>query len=175
MQLLISLCTFHSHIGYIHDDAHLGNFLFHKVPPGGYWHYELIYKNLYNNAKETVNIYVPNVGYLVVLWDPGMAKPIDPYYDDIPFVDYNRVISLIGRISQIPLYKTKGMKPVPPNIFMPFEKIYNFIESDPYKNTVFQHVASHKDKYFKHILFDSKALPAGQTIINKKPYKIYSF
>lgn len=64
MQIICSISSFHS-LKYTHNDTHLGNFLVHKVKPGGCWRYEI--------AGHT--IYVPNTGYLLVLWDPGLATP----------------------------------------------------------------------------------------------------
>lgn len=52
--------------GYVHDDAHAGNFLVHKVKSGGAWRYDL----------EGKTYLVPNAGHLVVLWDFGMTGGI---------------------------------------------------------------------------------------------------
>ena len=65
MQVIFALYTFHR-MGYSHNDCHLGNFLIHKIQRGGYWLYKV------GNHK----VYVPNMGYLVVLWDFGLAETI---------------------------------------------------------------------------------------------------
>jgi predicted unusual protein kinase regulating ubiquinone biosynthesis (AarF/ABC1/UbiB family) len=41
-------------MGFYHNDLHLGNFLIHKVKPGGFWHYKI----------SDIDIYVKNMGYL---------------------------------------------------------------------------------------------------------------
>ncbi|KAJ3223125.1 hypothetical protein HDU81_009385 [Chytriomyces hyalinus] len=46
-----------------HNDLHYGNVLVHKVKPGGYWKYVI-------NEKA---YFVPNCGYMFVLWDFGLA------------------------------------------------------------------------------------------------------
>lgn len=69
MQTALALHAFHG-LGYAHNDTHLGNFLYHRVKPGGYWRYNV------RVAGESVPIFVPNRGHLVVLWDPGMATDV---------------------------------------------------------------------------------------------------
>jgi hypothetical protein len=65
VQILLSLMFFYKKINAFHADAHNGNFLFHKVKPGGYFHY-----NIYG-----VDYYLKNIGYLWVIWDFGLIKP----------------------------------------------------------------------------------------------------
>jgi hypothetical protein len=48
-----------------HNDAHSGNFLYHKITPGGYFHY-----NLYGK-----DFYLENIGFLWVIWDFGLIQP----------------------------------------------------------------------------------------------------
>lgn len=62
-QILLALYAFHL-LGWKHNDAHLGNFLVHKVAPGGYWRYRVW----------DLDVYVRNLGQLLVLWDPGRAS-----------------------------------------------------------------------------------------------------
>lgn len=47
-----------------HNDLHAGNVLVHKIKPGGYFLYKI------NNK----NYYVPNLGYVFLLWDFGMIS-----------------------------------------------------------------------------------------------------
>lgn len=176
MQVLIALSTFHSFTGHIHNDAHLGNFLFHKIPPGGYWHYEIEHENPLTKNTETVDMFVPNTGYLVVLWDPGLAKGINYKMQVEPFVDFDRVLYLMGNISKVPQYIKKGMKPIPIDVFIPFKFMHEYIKTYA-KLTLFQTIsiiATLKNKYLQHIVFDSKGLPTNHTVLNEKPYKIYS-
>jgi hypothetical protein len=63
-QLLISIMFFQDRIQSYHTDAHGGNFLYHKIKPGGYFHY-----NIYGQ-----DYYLENKGYLWVIWDFGLAK-----------------------------------------------------------------------------------------------------
>jgi hypothetical protein len=97
MQLVFSIYSFHL-MGYSHNDAHLGNFLIHEIQPGGYWRYQI---------KE-IDVYVENKGYLLVMWDPGMATKLQNYT-----VDYNRALRLIMNMHTYKSYMNKGMKPLP--------------------------------------------------------------
>jgi predicted unusual protein kinase regulating ubiquinone biosynthesis (AarF/ABC1/UbiB family) len=56
---------FYKIINAFHADAHNGNFLFHKIKPGGYIHY-----NIYG-----VDYYLKNLGFMFVIWDFGLIKP----------------------------------------------------------------------------------------------------
>jgi predicted unusual protein kinase regulating ubiquinone biosynthesis (AarF/ABC1/UbiB family) len=56
---------FHYYTNNYHCDTHTGNFLFHKIKPGGYFHY-----NIYGK-----DYYLENQGYLWVVWDFGLIEP----------------------------------------------------------------------------------------------------
>jgi len=80
-QIYLAILSFHS-LGYSHNDAHWGNFLYHKINPGGYIKYNI-------NGRE---VYLENVGYLWVIWDYGFATQL--YKDSIQdtIKDYTRVV-----------------------------------------------------------------------------------
>jgi hypothetical protein len=88
-QVMLGLYAFHR-MGFAHEDAHLGNFLIHKVTPGGYWWYRV----------GGVNVYVENLGSLLVLWDPGRAE-VAP----MAWRDYDRPLHLMHDMQR--LYPTK--------------------------------------------------------------------
>jgi len=71
-QILLSILSFHVHTNLIHVDAHWGNFLYHKIKPGGYIHYKI-----YDN-----DIYIKNMGYLWIIWDYMIKKKDDEEYLD---------------------------------------------------------------------------------------------
>ena len=80
-QIYISILSFHS-LGYSHNDAHWGNFLYHKINPGGYIRYDI-------NGKE---LYLENVGYLWVIWDYGFAIQLDKKDIKETIKDYYRIL-----------------------------------------------------------------------------------
>lgn len=156
MQIYISLHTFHKYTGYLHNDAHWGNFLIHKIKAGGYWHYKI------NN----VDMYVPNLGYLVVLWDPGLARMItERKY--APIVDFNRIYQLIVNTG---LFKNERVKEISPEVLEPFTSMYYLMEDEKDKRNAFVHFFKNNKKVhgFKTILIDPSEKPKG--IINSEPY-----
>ena len=62
IQCLLSIVFFHKLTNYSHEDAHLNNYLFHKIKPGGYFHY-----NIYG-----VDYYLKNLGVIIILNDFGL-------------------------------------------------------------------------------------------------------
>jgi len=89
------IASLHS-VGFMHSDSHDGNFLYKKIHPGGYFHYKI-------NEK---NYYIPNLGYIWVIWDFGVCGPIVRHYDYIE--DYN-LINLYLRYDN-PKMITKSFK-----------------------------------------------------------------
>jgi hypothetical protein len=78
-QIYISIMFFHHYTNYYHNDTHGGNFLYHQIKPGGYFHY-----NIYG-----VDYYLENKGYLWVIWDFGLIKPLTtkkPIINDYDFL-----------------------------------------------------------------------------------------
>ena len=65
IQIMISIMFFHKYTNAHHRDTHSGNFLYHKITPGGYIHY-----NLYGK-----DFYLENLGFLWVIWDFGLMQP----------------------------------------------------------------------------------------------------
>ena len=63
-QILISIMFFQDRMQAYHKDTHAGNFLYHKIKSGGYFHY-----NIYGK-----DYYLENKGYLWVIWDFGLVK-----------------------------------------------------------------------------------------------------
>ena len=79
-QIFISILTFHIKMKKSHNDCHWGNFLYHKIKPGGYIHY-----NIYNK-----DIYLENKGYLWIIWDFGLTTELNNYNR---YKDYNIILN----------------------------------------------------------------------------------
>lgn len=84
-QVFIAILSFHS-LGYSHNDAHWGNFLYHKINPGGYIKYNI-------NGNE---VFIENLGYLWIIWDYGFTKLFDKLDILTTMTDYVRIISAFG-------------------------------------------------------------------------------
>ena len=150
IQALISLHTFHIQTNYIHNDSHFGNFLYHKIKKGGYWHYK--YKN--------TDIYVPNTGYLLVLWDPGLAHKIIQGTEYMPYTDYYRLFSILKS------YIDEGKIDLPQDIYIQLKLLIQYVlDKSSDINSIMKYFE--KKPTFQHILY---TLPLNETIINKKPY-----
>jgi len=59
VQILLSIMFFYKEVKSFHNDASSANFLYHKIKPGGYFHYKILERDYY----------VENIGYLWVIWD----------------------------------------------------------------------------------------------------------
>ena len=88
VQIFLSLMFFNDYTKSYHYDPHTGNFLYHIVKPGGYFHY-----NIYGN-----DYYLENQGTLWVIWDFGLIKPFTennkygPKYDLPINIDYDYIL-----------------------------------------------------------------------------------
>ena len=67
IQQFLSIMFFNYHTGRVHNDAHPGNFLFHKIKAGGYFHYNI----------DGVDYYLENLGFLWVIWDFDFSTTIE--------------------------------------------------------------------------------------------------
>lgn len=82
-QIFFSIAIFHQSLNKVHLDCHWGNFLYHEVPAGGYLHYKVGKKD----------IYIPNMGYVWVIWDFGFAKKrLNNNIDQHVMKDYYRIL-----------------------------------------------------------------------------------
>jgi len=80
-QTLISIMFFHNLTNSFHTDTHSGNFLYHKIKSGGYFHY-----NIYGD-----DYYLENQGYLWVIWDFGLIQDFT-YNNNKIMVDYELLL-----------------------------------------------------------------------------------
>ena len=166
-QIVLTVCRFHTE-NFVHMDLHLGNLLVHKVKAGGYWHYKVLGRD----------VYVPNVGYLVVLWDFDKSHFIKVGKKDLPLSimeDYSTPINLMYFSKEI--YKTAATLPFETSAFLDIANSsfmhYEKIEKENRKNKVFD--ADTEIDAIKHYLEDPRHSftildnrPAG--VINDKPY-----
>ena len=75
-QIYMCIASLHS-FGLRHNDSHSGNFLFKKIEAGGFFHYII----------NGIDYYIPNIGYLWIIWDFGVSSEVTRHYDYID--DYN--------------------------------------------------------------------------------------
>ena len=158
MQILFAIYTFHS-LGWSHQDCHLGNFLVHHIKAGGCWRYQVGGKN----------VYVPNHGFLLVLWDPGLASSMTDFK-----TDYDRTFRLIANMEHYKLYTDAGLnKPPKPLVdfgIVPVINSFNFSIKDE-KHTIIDIIDRIKSDVikFKSIVVDDT--PPSH-LLNVKAYKV---
>ena len=92
-QVYLSMMFFYYYTNSYHNDSHFGNFLYHKIKPGGYFHY-----NIYGK-----DYYLENIGYLWVVWDFGFAthftkkkKIGNTILNTFINCDYDKIINVIN-------------------------------------------------------------------------------
>lgn len=145
-QILIAVLSFHHFTGGLfHDDCHYKNFLFHKIKPGGYFHY-----NIYGR-----DIYIKNLGYIWMIWDFGLVKR-DSYSIKRRLEDYFRILYSVDKYYKQPLA----------NVDRIFELRRNYIDIFGNSDKMFFEVLFNFKGLFE---FD---IPKNSKIINKKPYII---
>lgn len=145
-QILLAVLSFHHFTGgSFHNDCHYKNFLFHKIKPGGYFHY-----NIYGT-----DIYVKNLGYIWMIWDFGLVK--QDYNKKRRLEDYFRIVYFFNKY-----YYNEPLKNV--------EKILEY--KNKYLSTFGDSDKKFFQMLFKlnHLFhFD---IPENSKIINKRPYII---
>lgn len=81
-QIIVAIYSFHK-LGYTHNDAHTGNFLYHILSrPNNSFAYNIFSRNYYIN----------NVEFLIVLWDFATAQE---YYEPDYHKDYIKIFKSI--------------------------------------------------------------------------------
>ena len=153
-QILISILSFHFFTNnYYHHDCHYKNFLFHRIKPGGYFHYKIYNKD----------IYIENMGYVWMIWDFGLVKTNTGIYKNNQLEDYFRLNNMFRdymHYNQISLINDYVLK------LNDLEKI--FVEL----------VGNSDKKLFEKYLFNMPKLftfnidKTVNKIVNKKPYII---
>ncbi len=89
-QILISIMFFHDRIKSYHNDCHTGNFLYHRIKPGGYFYYII----------NGIEYYLENKGYLWVIWDFGLIQPLTDEYININY-DYDYLFDALQNYNHL--------------------------------------------------------------------------
>ncbi len=84
IQIYISIMFFYQKTKHFHNDAQWGNFIYHKVKAGGYYHYNILGEDYY----------VENLGFLWIIWDYSEAISFKQSIDEMIYVeeDFYRII-----------------------------------------------------------------------------------
>lgn len=152
-QCMIAVLSFHYKTNLLHNDCHWGNFLYHKIDEGGYFHYKIYDKD----------IYIKNIGYLWIIWDYGLVKN-----NNNLLKDYSRLIkafindNIYGGYLSIKYKLNDDLLKISTNIDnIIFKNIYNNNNED----NLWELLLNEK-------IFLTK-LPNNETIINNNPYILF--
>ena len=165
VQIYLSLMFFHKYINAFHNDAHAGNFLYHKIKPGGYFHY-----NIYGK-----DYYLENIGYLWVIWDFGLIQP----FQNSKEVNNNKFGKYIKKIIVTNDY-FRPIAKIIDNYYLfnsDFIKVLFKIKKvlDAFSNKTDILSLSYINNYILMILYkcvSTFTIKKPNNIINKKPYII---
>jgi|688.fasta_scaffold06933_8 hypothetical protein len=164
-QIYISIMFFHKYINAFHNDAHAGNFLYHKIKSDGYFHY-----NIYGK-----DYYLKNIGFLWVIWDFGLIQPFSnsKVINNDKFGKYKKSINIctdyIKPIAKI-LEHSYNFNPIVIKYLTYIIKILN-----KYSNTTNILSLSNLNKELLKVMCDNISTFTTikpENIINKKPYII---
>ncbi len=168
VQIYFSLMFYYQEIKMLHYDAHGGNFLYHKIKKGDYFHY-----NIYGK-----DYYLENLGYLWIIWDFEQSISFDKNDSKIKF-DFNYVLN-----EYLPNSKKKASDYTGFNYYMYYinnneiyEKMQMFVKDfkhiDVYKNKKkFPRLINKILNIFIKYNMILDILPKNAKIINKIPYSI---
>lgn len=158
-QLFISIMFFHNITNSLHSDIHEGNFLFHKINKGGYFHY-----NIYD-----IDYYLENKGFLWIIWDFSYISPFTKKnkYGKIQETninyDYLSLCNIFNNYNNINATD-----------YLIIKKLYNQIISK-YNNLTDSSILKNIDKQILEFLLlnvSSFTTIKPSNIINKKPFII---
>ena len=150
-QIILSLFFYYKTTKSFHNDAHWGNFLYHKIKPGGYFHYKI----------GNTNFYLENLGYLWVIWDFGSTLSFIQSSKTSINSDLNKLLSNIS----ISTSKIRKTYPFTKNVYSIIEIIYEFILT---QHTVYNR-GDHLKKYIEETI---NLLIKLNLLITKKPINV---
>jgi len=154
-QVLLAVLSFHHFTeGIFHRDCHSKNFLFHKITPGGYFHYQIFGRN----------VYVENLGFIWMIWDFGLVKS-DEVDRQLRIEDYIKITYSIYKYND-----TFRDNSSDNSLKIKLKQILNL-------SNIYKRVFDKNDEEFMENLFDIPGLfqfeiPENSKIINNKPYII---
>jgi len=166
IQCILSILSFHR-LGYIHNDCHWGNFLYHMTEDvTGYYHYIVYGKNLY----------LKNCGYTMMIYDFGYAEKYTPLKHNLiqSFIDdYTRPMQAFMNKMYFGWCKFKDL---PNDIISDYMSNFNtkVRRSLPTVNdekSLFVNVIIPLLLKMPYKVLHS-TLPSGCTVINSSPYII---
>jgi len=172
IQVFISIGTFQNLVGYIHDSAHYGNFLYQMNNEKGYYEYEFNRKKYYLKA----------CGYNMMINDFKFSKSIKTpaqltKYSNLIIIDYTRIINAFltkaygwGEYYDVPKKECE-------NRVQSMQKVLMNVDNENFKvnktpKDIFKYILENALIPFSPAGMFMTSKPKDATIINSTPYKI---
>lgn len=171
-QVFISIGTFQNLVGYVHNDAHYGNFLYQINNEKGYYEYEFDGKKYYLKA----------CGYNMMIYDFGLSKGIKTpvqltKYGNLIVRDYARIIHAFltkasgwGEYYDIPKRECEMRVQSIQQVLMKI--LGSFVNVDKTPKDIFKYILENALIPFSPADMFMASKPKAATIINSTPYKI---
>ena len=171
VQCYISLMFYYHFTKRLHNDAHGGNFLYHKIKSGGYFHYKILGKDYY----------IENIGYLWILWDYEISITYKELVKRNFYIsnDFTRIINIFmtekqgGWITKNYFINDINNKIIYDlmNLLL-IENVKTRTNNTRYaENSINNYIKLILDYFEKH-KYILTSLPPNTEVINKKPYEI---
>jgi len=178
-QTYISIASFHNIVGYVHKDAHYGNFLYQSNNEIGYYHY----------ICDGKDYYLKSCKYNIIIFDYGFSRRINANmknYDIVKkeskyvFEDYSRIINAFmnkktgwGKYRNLPDDRINNIILEINNILnndIYSELISNANNNIPYSKRIFNNII--KDIFLKYTPRDMFIINRPSNVINEIPFRI---
>jgi hypothetical protein len=178
-QSFISIASFHNLTGFVHKDAHYGNFLYQINNEKGYYHYIF-------NGK---NYYLKSCKYNIIIFDYGFSKKINDNMNNnllvkresrYVFEDYSRILNAFknkktgwGKYKDLPNDRINDIimninNILNNNIYL--ELSSNVANNIPYSKRIINDII--KDVFLKYTPRDMFITTRPSNVLNDVPFRI---
>ena len=178
-QTFISIASFHNLTGFVHKDAHYGNFLYQINNEKGYYHYIF-------NGK---NYYLKSCKYNIIIFDYGYSKKINDNMNNsllvkresrYVFEDYSRILNAFknkktgwGKYKDLPNDRINDIimninNILNNNIYL--ELSSNVANNIPYSKRIINDII--KDVFLKYTPRDMFITTRPSNVLNDVPFRI---
>ena len=178
-QTFISIASFHNLTGFVHKDAHYGNFLYQINNEKGYYHYIF-------NGK---NYYLKSCKYNIIIFDYGFSKKINDNMNNnllvkresrYVFEDYSRILNAFknkktgwGKYKDLPNDRINDIimninNILNNNIYL--ELSSNVANNIPYSKRIMNDII--KDVFLKYTPRDMFITTRPSNVLNDVPFRI---
>ena len=167
-QIFLSLCFFYYIVKSFHKNTSWNNFLYHKIKPGGFFHYKIFNKDYY----------IENLGYLWVINDFSLTTSFIIPLNTLIDTDFNKFIREFKN-TKIKINNKPLIQMLETSIINLHDKLINYHHSffllKPYSIINIQKLINKITQLLSLYKFIDTNISDKTKIINKNPYVISNF